>query len=279
MTSEDAANEQEQNPSIRSTSPDQGQAPASMPSSPSTEPENAPIPGQLQTSLRRTKDWQEHVKFWAELLGLVFLIVYTVFTGLMYRANRQAAKAAESAANTAARQLELTERPWVSIEDARVTSPLTFGPDGAHVGIEIVLRNSGASPAVEVSITPKLYLLPRQEGTPRPVDRLCNNNIPPGISLPGLTLFPNTDSPAERYDVTLSKEEMITSAHGGPIVVITPVICVAYRPTFNPEARYYSGIQYLLWPTIFLDKMTRGSSIPIDKLPLSRNGFFGESAH
>ena len=39
---------------------------------------------------------------------------------------------------------------------------------------QIVLRNSGLSPAIDVSIAPRLYLLPRQENVIRSVDRLSS---------------------------------------------------------------------------------------------------------
>lgn len=212
-------------------------------------------------------------------------VVYTKYAKRQWKVMREqlpelqkAADAAKSAANTAASQLELTERPWVSIKDAHVVSPLVFNSSGAHVTFEFVLRNSGPSPAIDVSLSPRLYLLPSHEDVAPAVERLCNNKIPQGQSLHGLTLFPGIDTP-QRMEVMLDKEEMANSAkqHGG-VIVITPIVCIAYRPTFKAEAQYYSGIQYPLWPTIWPEKMQPGSSIPINKLPLQRNGFFGEIA-
>src|SRR4051794_13614432 len=49
-------------------------------------------------------------------IGLVVLIVYAVFTGFMYYANQESADAAKRSAVTAARELELSERPWMSID-------------------------------------------------------------------------------------------------------------------------------------------------------------------
>src|SRR5215472_8899896 len=60
------------------------------------------------------------VKFWAEPIGVVILAIYTTATVLILGANKRsadaawrAAGAATNAANTAATQLELAERPWV----------------------------------------------------------------------------------------------------------------------------------------------------------------------
>jgi hypothetical protein len=196
---------------------------------------------------------------------------------------RVQANAAMSAAVTASRQLELTERPWLFVKDARVATPLKFDANGAQVEFEIVLRNSGHSPAVEIFLYPQLYLLHGEEGAVPPVEQLCVNKVPRGESRPGLTVFPETDSPPQRITVELSRKEMADASKHPPgvptIAGITPIICVWYRPTFNPDARYYSGVQYLLWPAIWPDKMLPGSSIPANSLSLTRNEFFGEVAH
>jgi hypothetical protein len=201
------------------------------------------------------------------------------------KAAKVSVDAAQISANIATSQLELTERPWVFFKDARVVSPLTFDSNGATVTFEIVLRNSGPSPAVDVWLLPRLYLLPKKQDAIPPVERLCDNKTPKGMSRHGLTLFSGTDSPPQRITVGLSKDEMAKAGaehpamQSGPIVVITPLVCVSYSATFKPDTRYSSGIQYLLWPTIWLDKMRPGSSIPIEELPLNRGEFFGEIAH
>ena len=248
-----------------------------------TKSEVPPTICQCQRSLHEKKHWIDYATVILELVGLSILCVYAGYTIKIYYANKEAADAATLATNTAVRQLELTERPWVFVKDARVVSPLTFGANGAQVEFEIVLRNSGHSPAVEVFLYPQLYLLHGEEGTIPPVERMCVNKVPKGESRPGLTVFPETDSAPQKITVGLSRKEMADASQHPPgvstIAGITPIICVWYRPTFNPDARYYSGIQYLLWPTIWPDKMPPGSSVPITSLSLDRNPFFGEVAH
>ena len=62
-------------------------------------------------------------KFFLEVVTLIVFVVYAIYTGRMYYANRDSADAATKAANTAASQLEMTGRPWITI-DVVITSAL-----------------------------------------------------------------------------------------------------------------------------------------------------------
>src|SRR5712691_1275469 len=61
----------------------------------------------------------------------------------------RAAKATEDAINVSAKQLELSERPWVSAQ-IKVYKPLTIDEKGGHIGITVVLKNTGNSVALDV---------------------------------------------------------------------------------------------------------------------------------
>jgi hypothetical protein len=87
--------------------------------------------------------------------GLVVLIIYTIFTGLMYCANKKAADAAKSAADTASQSLVFAkqqftddQRAWVGAENAIVQDP-----PSTKVGLlNIVLRNTGKTPALHLHV-------------------------------------------------------------------------------------------------------------------------------
>ncbi len=97
----------------------------------------------------------DKVKPWVEAFGVALLFVYTFYTIKMYCANRDAANAATSAANTASRQLELTDRPWVSVE-AFIASPVIYDGKTIQANFSFVAKNIGHSPAQNVSIAPRL---------------------------------------------------------------------------------------------------------------------------
>lgn len=204
-------------------------------------------------------------------------IAYTLFAGLQWSEMRNATTAATRAANTAARQLELTERPWVFVKGAKVVSPLTFDKDGAHVTFEVVVRNSGLSPAVNVEIEPRLYLLSKSKNNS--IDALCDAASYVGEALHGMMLPPDTDSQPKMITVGLGTQELAADPgyrHSG-ILAITPFICVLYRPSFRDGGPGYStSVQYWLWPTIW---PKRTPVTPSNNLPLYSAGFFRESAH
>lgn len=213
----------------------------------------------------------------AARLTLIFLVAYTGLTLVVAYQSIRSADATKKSADTAATQLELTQRPWVYVKDAEVASPLVIDKDGAHVTLNITLHNSGPSPAVGVSLVPRLYVFPAQESTIPPVERLCDahNYFGPGITH-GLMIFPNSDSPLQSMTVTLGNNEIMNGAHHG-VIMYSPFICVLYRPTFRDTGPgYSSAIQYSFWPAIFVGKT---AVIPQSALYMQRTGFFGESAH
>src|SRR6266571_7398651 len=72
--------------------------------------------GRLHQPVRALVEWCKQIwasfkmearsiKFWVELFALIGLGIYTAFAALQWRANKEAADAAKSAADTAARQL------------------------------------------------------------------------------------------------------------------------------------------------------------------------------
>lgn len=113
-----------------------------------------------QTNIREDKKL-----FW-ERLTFVAIVLYTTVAALQWCANNKAANAAKTSADTAATQLELSERPWVTVsitleEPPHSHSPspsLTFNADGtASLNAFIVVKNIGHSIARNVSIRPQMY--------------------------------------------------------------------------------------------------------------------------
>jgi archaellum component FlaF (FlaF/FlaG flagellin family) len=82
---------------------------AVVPTLPPPSPKHCEITANIK---RDSIDW------WTlrlEGVGLFVLIVYTIFTGMMYFANRDAANAAQSAATTAKEAIHLSERAYITI--------------------------------------------------------------------------------------------------------------------------------------------------------------------
>lgn len=92
----------------------------------------------------------------ATVILAIATVVAVVIYGRQLAANINAADAAKSAANTAAAQLEMTDRPWVTI-DIVITGPLTYSDKGGvFMSFLFIPENIGRSPAQNVLISPKL---------------------------------------------------------------------------------------------------------------------------
>jgi len=161
-------------------------------------------------------------------------------------AQERAAIAAKSAADTAASQLELVERPWV---DATITldGPLTFNVNGANIPLHFAIRNTGNSPAQSLVIHPVAVV----DGMNAPNYRseACRSATLISNSMPqfGITLFPKVDFQQGEI-VTLGKEEFekfwktpFGSHFSGQIIMPAVVICMAYQPTFKKDTVYHTA--------------------------------------
>jgi len=99
---------------------------------------------------RKLKEHLRDPKFIVELLALVGLGIYTGYTIKMYCANKKAADAADSAAQTAAKTLQMAYRPWVNAESVELTESLVFPPRHRfNLVVNITLKNTGTSVATD----------------------------------------------------------------------------------------------------------------------------------
>jgi hypothetical protein len=93
----------------------------------------------------------ECVRLFIEIAAFVYLVRYVHWTKIQARANEQAARAAKTASDTAQRQLELSERPWI-LASHEIEKPLTFFENGSAVLVlKEKLQNSGQSAAVSLA--------------------------------------------------------------------------------------------------------------------------------
>lgn len=223
------------------------------------EQEPTPQPTSLVLSNATVMDPEATVDYrrpavsrWKGLLqsGAVAVAVGLVIVSLSQsratsRATQQASSAAESTAETTARQLELSQRPWISI-DTSIESPLTFTSQGAaQVSVKFVIRNVGSTPAKGLSVQPKLSIASRGEQDPV-IERskVCEENRMREAGSDG-TLFPKGELTksvtflADAWDIV--KESNRTGSFS-PVIIV----CASYRSTFDDSARYTTGVIYYL---------------------------------
>jgi hypothetical protein len=101
------------------------------------------------------KDWWDRKKRWAEVAGLALLAAYTGWTIAMYYANRDAANAAKSAAETASKTLIESNRSWIEIQLPEHWGGTAFEriaqlPRMEVVGLDLPYVNIGRSPVKQI---------------------------------------------------------------------------------------------------------------------------------
>jgi hypothetical protein len=221
------------------------------------------------------KHWLDYVTFGLELLGLLVLGIYASYTIKIYCANKQAADAATSAADTAHAALVLGQRPWIRIKH-RIVKPLNFefvGAAGsaATMTVEDIIENVGNGVALNVVSWEDVIPLDPNMSTTSARDRRdqwCNANkrFDPKSStvLNGYSLFPKDpliqDSgigplmSTVRQAVENNMKNMSFLHKGsGPSplsgkVAFAMVGCVVYRSPLDPDGTrpYMTGFLYHL---------------------------------
>jgi hypothetical protein len=113
-------------------------------------PSPPPAKTHCEITCKTEKTFWDHVKTGVEILGIILLGIYTGYTIKMYCANKKAADAAMSAAETAKQALIIGQRPWVGPEkEPEVLLALT--QQGIQSQITLHVNNFGPSPALNLS--------------------------------------------------------------------------------------------------------------------------------
>jgi hypothetical protein len=236
-------------------------------------PELPPTHPHYQIACEPKKDWWDRNKKWAEIAGLILLAIYTAYTIKMYCANEEAANAAASAANTAAKTLEM-DRPYVSIEVVP-TSDLQFTAAGqGYLRLGSTAINYGRNPALNAKIW--VQFLSQAKGSPKSetdptafCENLPNHGKPSVEGVWGGTYFPQVP-----YRASWIAEDQGPAGTQIPKLFLPTIIaCVAYQSQFSKDW-LYTGKMY----TVMVarnDKLggalapTRGHTVPQNKLVLA----------
>lgn len=159
----------------------------------------------------------------------------------------RAADAAKSAADTAAAQLEISERPWVSATFT-IREPLTFDANGrGGMWIAVTLKNGGGSVALNVRTRMRLYA-----GITNRIHAeqaaLCDPMRTAPRLIPETALFPGGE--AEFHEGIDVAPEDIAEAKSrmprmGNLVDFTILSCIDYQSPLGPkhfQTRYVFGL-------------------------------------
>jgi hypothetical protein len=165
MNSENPVNQEQPTPDAKDeTNQDTTQAqPVISPTIGTTKPETPPPSEKCKQSCHEKKHWLDYLEAGMGGVGLFVLVVYTIFTGLMYCANKKAADAAKSAADTARDALVKSNRPWVGIDDQPVVVQIQEMNKGVwKFVVRYKVKNFGKDIALHIGFAGKVS----ESGTP-----------------------------------------------------------------------------------------------------------------
>ena len=197
-----------------------------------------------------------------------FLSVMTViFLGVQSYLMEKQLNEMETASEQAKKTLNLLvvdQRPWVSV-DMQIVSPLVFSANNeGRISVRFILKNTGRSPATNIEIFPKIYLLGGNPATqePNPMEEQSSycgklrKHIDPNersMSMFGYTLFPGDTLTSHIYSISISANDYLsffnkafnmkeTTAWIHPILIG----CVNYGLPFNDEHHQTGFIRKLI---------------------------------
>ncbi len=204
------------------------------------------------------RSWEKRVAITTLIFDILLFVatcVYVWYAGGQLRAmngqleeTKALAETAKIQANAAAKQLELSERPWLSAQIS-VYQPLTIDEKGGRMGIRAMLKNTGHSVALDVRFSGDIITLltPGLDTITAGYAGLCERlrkraeGEPSGFS--GSILFPGeqlqigalTDISRENIEAGLK-----TSQAEGKLSFAL-ITCIDYRFAFAPghhQTRY-----------------------------------------
>lgn len=185
----------------------------------------------------------------------------------------KSADAAKSAADTASKSLEVSERPWLSIEDVSIGSPLTFNNGGGLVSINYSIKNYGNSPAAHVNWRTKLLPLTMTKDILAEIllqqSALCDPLRKVQTSTPDTLVFPGQIHPegevagayAPDIQAAMRARETGRFRHTG-FASFALIVCVDYQLSFvatHHQSTYSAmlGIGTPPKPTVFLGALAQ----------------------
>jgi hypothetical protein len=181
----------------------------------------------------------EKSSLWVSIVTLIVTTLYLVATCLIFRENKKSAEAANRAAEVAAKQLDLTERPWIRI-DMGATGNVEIAKNGITVPVAFALKNIGHS--VANGIRSKAEIIPAPLGanaasrTIEEREKFCaaiSNEVRHGKDSEAQSLFVDDSGQTQLPSLFLARSDVDLGLKQGQGLIPMIIVCAAYRSSFN----------------------------------------------
>lgn len=181
---------------------------------------------------------------WGTWCAVFAACIYAAFAALQWCEMRDATIAATITARTAAKELELSERPWIDA-GINLVGPLKFGDDGASVNLNIALRNTGHSPALNTGIESEILIGGNGATASKFRQGVCDR----AAKEIGISLFQNvpfsqvngTVLPRQEIEKDKVSMEHLAFKLGDKFLWPAVIVCIAYHPVFDEKKVYYTS--------------------------------------
>jgi hypothetical protein len=230
-----------------------------------------------------------------EKVNVVFNGLTTVLSGLTLLAVIAYTCVSFNQWRTAENQLEVSERPWMTVDIPNGVSDFSFHPGGhAFLRSALVLKNIGHSPAIGIA-SAYIVIYPRRNemfDTPVKKQKELFEPLRKEKSMPGELgvgiLFPGQQTSPLGFSASVAKETVDSGSFtfpDDPGKYVTPVLvgCVDYRLSFAPERHHQTGFIYMIGkykpaePTHYISIQV-GIDVPLSSLKLDQYFFGGHYA-
>jgi hypothetical protein len=256
---------------------------------------NSPPTPTYQANASRSKDgtppaWKKAAEI-SVAIGTLGLLLVNI---LLWCSTKKTADAAKNSADTSAKELELSQRPWVSLSNISVDSPLIFDSNGAHVKIGFSITNTGRSVATNGFYS--VEFMATMADLPSPVqerDKLCkfqgersqrvketNMSRFAQVWFPGQPIQMSHILSVDRGQIRTAMVDIPKKMfpERPPPNFFMPVLvgCVVYRPSFI-EAQYHTGyiLELVHKKTLKAPIFMQHGEVPASELEFRYHPFYG----
>ncbi len=182
-----------------------------------TQADSQKPPYHCNGACKQEKDWWDKAKPLVEIVGVVLLSIYTLYTIKMYSPNKKAADAAKESSHTSAVTMRLDEKAWL-IFDTDYSDTLKLRKS-EEVSVPIQLRDIGKTPARKIDGF--VVVEESKTGDPPRFDKSIFTPLRAGIIWPG---FPQDtkarEITSERKPVIVTSEKLRQYAEGSLAFVV-----------------------------------------------------------
>jgi hypothetical protein len=193
-------------------------------------------------------------QFVVSIITAILVFGYTTVAAWQGCSSEKAAIAAKEAADTAASQLNMSQRPWLDF-DLAVLDVITIDQNGILLKVTERSTNYGHSPAIGVRYEAKIMASPMgqfsNQRTIQARDDLCegvSKKVDNGLDSGGETIFPDKTGFTQTSALLLPRGEIneaLNNTENAGRITPMIIVCMAYRSTYSKQVNHTAKVVFV----------------------------------